>query len=379
MTLELRKFVAPEFIFGVDARKLVGQYADNLGTEKPLIVTGKTVGRQPWFEDILSSLEEVGISYEIFDEITINPKDHECHEGARFYERTGCNVIIAVGGGSVLDCAKAIGIIVANGGHIGEYEGVDKIPMPMPPLLCVPTTSGSAADVSQFAIITDTIELYKMAFASKMIVPDVSLIDPVVTMTCDFDLTVDTGLDALSHAIEAYVSNAASAITDLHALSAIENIVQTLPKLVKELDNLEYRAIIMHACLDAGLAFSNASLGLVHALAHPLGGRYELVHGELNGMLLEHVIAFNYDYAKERYDRIAEVIKRNVDLKSEDIIDLINEFIESIRTNKKLGKLGYNTDELRNLAQYVLNDPCIATNPREATIKEVVTLYEKIF
>ncbi len=383
MTLELRKFVAPEFIFGIDARKLVGQYADNLGTEKPLIITGKIVREQWWFKDITKSLDEVGIDYEIYDEVTINPKDFECHDGARLYEETGCNVIIAVGGGSVLDCAKGIGIIVANGGHISEYEGVDKILMPMPPLLCVPTTSGSAADVSQFAIITNTIERYKMAFASKMIVPDISLIDPIVTLTCDFDLTVDVGLDALSHAIEAYVSNASSVITDMHALSAIENLVKTLPKLTKNLDNIEYRAVIMHACLDAGLAFSNASLGLVHALAHPIGGRYELVHGELNGMLLEHVIEFNYEYAKERYDKIAEVIKFKGDfggiVKGEKIIELVNEFIENIRPNKTLGKLGYSTTELHDLAKYVLNDPCIATNPREATAEDVVKLYEKIF
>jgi len=379
MNLELRKFVAPEIIFGVEARKLIGQYASNLGTEKPLIVTGKIVRQQKWFIDIIQALEEVGIAYEIFDAVTINPKDHECHLGAKIYEASECNIIIAVGGGSVIDCAKAIGILLANGGHVTEYEGVDKIPFPIPPLICIPTTAGSSADVSQFSIITDTDNMYKMAFASKMIVPDISLIDPEVTLTCDFDLTVDVGLDALSHAIEAYVSNASSTITDLHALYAIEKIAEFLPLLAKNLDNLEYRAIIMQACLDAGLAFSNASLGLIHALAHPIGGRYDLVHGALNGMLLEHVIAFNYESAKDRYDRIAQVIKEKSRLQSTGIIDVVNEFIEQIRPNTGLASLGYNTDELEDLAQYVLKDPCIATNPRQASIEDVVILYEKIF
>jgi len=379
MNLELRKFVAPEIIFGVEARKLIGQYASNLGTEKPLIVTGKIVRQQKWFIDIIQALEEVGIAYEIFDAVTINPKDHECHLGAKIYEASECNIIIAVGGGSVIDCAKAIGILLANGGHVTEYEGVDKIPFPIPPLICIPTTAGSSADVSQFSIITDTDKMYKMAFASKMIVPDISLIDPEVTLTCDFDLTVDVGLDALSHAIEAYVSNASSTITDLHALYAIEKIAEFLPLLAKNLDNLEHRAIIMQACLDAGLAFSNASLGLIHALAHPIGGRYDLVHGALNGMLLEHVIAFNYESAKDRYDRIAQVIKEKSRLQSTGIIDVVNEFIEQIRPNTGLASLGYNTDELEDLAQYVLKDPCIATNPRQASIEDVVILYEKIF
>lgn len=379
MSMELRKFVAPEFIFGADARKLAGQYAINIGTEKAIIVTDSTISKYDWYKDIIKSIDETDLDYIIYDEVTINPKDYECHHGAVLYQEHDCNTIIAIGGGSVIDCAKGIGILVSNGGIISDYEGVDQISYSMPPLLCIPTTSGSAADVSQFAIITNTEKNYKMAHASKMIVPDISLIDPVVTLTKSFDVTVDTGIDALSHAIEAYVSNASSSITNIHALNAIENIVRTLPLLAKDLNNLNHRSVMMEGCLNAGLAFSNASLGLIHAMAHAIGGRYNLVHGELNGMLLEHVVAYNYESAQKQYQKIESIFKRHFDSDSEKLPKLIHEFVQSIRPNDDLKNKGLNTDELFDLSGYVLHDPCIVTNPKEVTREDVVMLYEKIF
>jgi alcohol dehydrogenase class IV len=369
--MELRKFVAPEFIFGNDARLLINQYAYNLGGEKLLLVTDHDLQEYNWFKEIIECID---LEYVVYDKITVNPKDMECQSGAELYLEEDCNAIVAIGGGSVIDCAKGIGIIVSNGGNIRDYEGIDQIPMPMPPLLCIPTTSGSSADVSQFAIITQTDEDYKMVIASKMIVPDISLIDPVVTLTKSFDLTVDTGLDALVHAIEAYVSNASSTITDLHAKDAIQLISDYLPKLAVELDNLEYRGMVMQACLSAGLAFSNASLGLVHAMAHSLGGRYDLIHGELNGKLLEHVVRFNYDSEKSKYDKVAELISgEKIDTHPADVI---HEFVENIRINTLVNQ---ETTLLADIADYVLDDPCLVTNPKEVAKKDVIAIYEKIF
>jgi len=379
MLAELRKFLCPEFVFGNDSRLLLGQYLVNFGIEKTFIVTDKSLRQYAWFDDIIKNLNEQNIQFEIFDDVTFNPKDFEVELGAVQYEAYSADIIVAIGGGSVIDCAKGIGILVSNGGTIYDYEGVDQIGFPIPPLICIPTTSGSAADVSQFAIISNQVYQYKMALASKMLVPDLALVDPVITLTCDFNLTVDTGLDAMVHAIEAYVSNASSFVTDIHALDSIKKIVVHLPKLAKDLNNLEERTYVMQGCLNAGLAFSNASLGLVHAMAHALGGRLGLIHGEINGVLLEEVVHFNYDASKERYDEICALILQNSNMKPGSITEVLHEFIASIRDNRTISEMSSVKIDLVDVAKYVLNDPCILTNPKTVTIEDVVKIYEKIF
>lgn len=381
MLEELRKFVAPEIITGKDSRMLIGQYAHNLGISKLLLVTDKNLQIYGWFKDIIDSLIDQNIDYIIYDDVTVNPKDYECIKGSEFYKNEGCQSILAVGGGSVIDCAKGISICISNEGSIRNYEGIDEIFFQIPPLLCISTTSGSAADISQFSIVTNTEYRYKMAIVSKMIVPDVALIDPVVTLTKSFDLTVDTGLDVLAHGIEAYVSNASSPITDLHAEKAIRLIFKYLPQLLKDLDDLKLRGYIMDACLHAGFAFSNASLGLVHAMAHAVGGYGDLNHGELNGILLEKVIRFNYDSAEERYNQIQRFYEEETGSMKEGqrLCDTIRMFVDSIRPNRSLNVMGIESSKFEYMSTYVLNDPCIVTNPKEVTKEDVVRLYEQIF
>ena len=218
---ELRKFVAPEFIFGINARNLAGRYAKNFGARKVLVVTDPGVLAAGWTDEVLATLRDEGLEYALFSSVTSNPKAEEVMQGARLYQSEGCNAIVTVGGGSPIDCGKGIGIVSANKRDILDFEGVDKVELSTPPLICVPTTAGSSADVSQFAIITDPQRQVKIAIISKMIVPDVSLIDPVPTTSMPPELTACTGLDALCHAIEAFVSTAHSPITDLFAMEAI--------------------------------------------------------------------------------------------------------------------------------------------------------------
>src|SRR6266545_1428685 len=202
-TFELRKFVAPEFIFGIDARKIAGRYAKNYGARRVLVVTDPGVTAAGWTEEVVSSLREAGLDHVVFDAITANPKADEVMSGAGLYRQESCNAIVAVGGGSPMDCAKGIGIVSANNRDILQFEGVDNVALPLPPLICVPTTAGSSADVSQFAIVSDPLQRRKIAIISKMIVPDVALIDPVTTITMPPNLTIWTGIDALCHVIEA--------------------------------------------------------------------------------------------------------------------------------------------------------------------------------
>ncbi len=216
------------------------------------------------------------------------------------------------GGGSPLDCAKGIGILASGGWHILDFEGVDQVMAPIPPLICIPTTGGSSADVSQFAIITNTQARVKFAIISKAVVPDVALIDPETLLTMSPRLGAATAVDALVHAIEAYVSNAHSLITDVHSLEGVRLITGNLSEMMSRPEDIEVRTKIMLGSLEAGLAFSNASLGATHAMAHSLGGLLDLPHGECNAMLLNHVIAFNHPAAEVRYQAVAEAMGLDV-------------------------------------------------------------------
>lgn len=361
--LSLRKCVAPEFVFGVDARKMAGKYAKNLGIKKVLIVTDPGVIRAGWVEDVTKALEAENIYSILFDDVVPNPRDTNVLAGVKLYREHKCDGIVTIGGGSPMDYAKGIGIVVANMGDVLAYEGVDKILYPLPPLICIPTTAGTAADVSQFAIINDIKRHVKIAIISKSIVPDVSLIDPETTMSMDKELTINTGLDALTHAVEAYVSNANSAITDLYSLEAISLLGKNLPRVVEHPNDIQARASVMMASLLAGLAFSNASLGVIHAMAHSLGGWLDLPHGLCNAILLEHAVAYNFAHAKERYQTMASYMGMKGNLNCDAIVYDIHEFELSLGLTQRLGVLGVTREIIPHLASMALQDACIVTNP----------------
>jgi alcohol dehydrogenase len=380
-SLELRKFVAPELLFGVGARHYAGRYAKNFGAKNVLLVTDDGIKKAGMIEEIGADLTEAGICFEIFSDILPNPRAENVMQGARIFRQAGCSALVAVGGGSVIDCAKGIGIVSSNNRPIMEFEGVDKVLIPPPPLICIPTTAGSSADVSQFAIINDTERKVKIAIISKTLVPDVALIDPETLLTLPPKLTAYTGLDVLTHAIEAYVSNASSPLTDLPALEAIRLVERNLENSVEHPRDLSLRGEIMLASLYAGLAFSNASLGAVHAMAHSLGGYLDLPHGECNALLLETVITYNYSSAPDRYDAIGEAMGCPVyTVPQEERAGMICTEIHRLRTalgvGQTLGVLGVKKDVIPLLARQAMHDVCMATNPRNPKISEIEALYE---
>lgn len=377
---ELRKFVAPEFVFGVGARNLVGRYAVNFAINKALVVSDEGVEKAGWLDSVLHSLRDEGVQTEIFTNVHSNPRDFEVMDGADLYQKKNCQAVIAVGGGSPMDCAKGIAIVSSNMGNVLKYEGVDEVANPGPPLICIPTTAGSSADVSQFAIINDTKRSVKIAIISKTVVPDAALIDPETTVTMDPYLTACTGLDALTHAIEAYVSNAQSPVTDLHAREAINLVWHNLLIAIKHPEDLDVRCRMMLGSMDAGLAFSNASLGAVHAMAHALGGFLDLPHGECNALLLEHVINFNFDAAIGRYTSIGRVMglemdEKDPELSRRNLVQEIHEFRVSAGVDRSLGQIGVNTNAVDELAAKAFRDPCLVTNPKNASVEDIKGIY----
>ena len=377
---EIRKFVAPEFMFGVGARQRVSHYARHMMARRVLIVTDPGVIASGWLSDVQTALSEDGIESIVFKDLSPNPKDHEVMAGAVLYARERCDVIIAIGGGSAIDCAKGIGIVHANQCEISAFEGVDQVNVPGPPLICIPTTAGTAADISQFCIIVNSDERYKMAIISKTVVPDVALIDPETTLSMDSYLTACTGLDALTHAIEAYVSTASSPVVDVHALAAITLIWNNIAQAVSVPDDLSARENMLLGSLQAGLAFSNASLGAVHALAHSLGGYLDMPHGECNALLLEHVIRFNFEASPDRYSRIADSMGLDTRGMSErERMKLITEALGSMR--KKIGitdglaSRGVRASEISALAKHAVKDACVVTNPRYVGIADAEVIY----
>ena len=378
---QLRKFVAPEFVFGPGALNLAGRYAKNLAANNILLVSDDGVIKAGWTAKVIKCLEDSGISCTLYSNVTPNPRAEEVMAGAEVYKKEHCDVIVAVGGGSPMDCAKGIGIVSTNHKNILNFEGVDQIPVPGPPLICIPTTGGTSADVSQFAIITDLERKVKISIVSKMVVPDIALIDPVTTTTMSSHLTAATGLDAFSHGVEAYVSNASSPVTDLFALESIRLISQNLVQAIKEPDNLKRRAQMMLGSLEAGLAFSNASLGATHAMTHSLGGYLDLPHGELNSIVLPHVIKFNYDAIPERYDHIGEMMGLNViglspNEKKAVLIDEVNRIRTEAGITRTLRQIGVTKENLLVLASKAIKDACLVTNPCPMSIEDLIEVYK---
>ena len=381
---EPRKFVVPEIVFGVGALELAGRYARNLGAANILLVTDPGVLEAGWPQKVIRALAAEGVAHIVFSDISPNPRAEEVMLGAARYETECCDVIVAVGGGSPMDCAKGIGIVSTNGRHVLEFEGVDRVDLPGPPLICIPTTAGTSADVSQFAIISNYYERKKIAIISKTVVPDVALIDPSTTLTMDAELTACTGMDAFVHAAEALVSSAGSPLTELHAVESARLIYRHLPAVLEAPDDLELRGKVMLGSLEAGLAFSNASLGAVHAMSHSLGGRFDLAHGESNSILVDHVVSFNWAAAQRRYHRMAtamglELAGRPPEEARELFVDAVARFKRRVGIRQTLMDCGVDPVDVPFLARNALNDPCMATNPILPTPAQIEKIYEEAF
>ena len=361
--------------------KEIGTKAQNLGAKKALIVTDEGLFKFGVANTIAEYLQDAGVDSHIFAGAEPNPTDINVHHGVQAYNDNGCDFIVSLGGGSSHDCAKGIGLVTAGGGHIRDYEGIDKSTVPMTPLIAINTTAGTASEMTRFCIITNTDTHVKMAIVDWRCTPLIAIDDPKLMVAKPAGLTAATGMDALTHAVEAYVSTAANPITDACAEKAITMISQWLRPAVANGENIEARDAMSYAQYLAGMAFNNASLGYVHAMAHQLGGFYNLPHGVCNAVLLPHVCEFNLIACQDRYAKIAELMGVNTDGFTETeaafaAIDAIRELSSSIGIPSGLNELGVKTEDLAIMAENAQKDACMLTNPRKATHAQVVEIFK---
>ncbi|MCL6450246.1 MAG: iron-containing alcohol dehydrogenase [Acetobacteraceae bacterium] len=378
----ISKFVTPEIIFGTGALSQVGESAARLGAYKVFLVSDPGVVKAGWVDKALPYLERQGLSYHVWTGVSPNPKDHEVEEGVNEYLSSGCDAVVAIGGGSAIDAGKAVAILATNGGSIQDYEGIDRVTRPLPPMVVVPSTAGSGSEVSQFSIIVDTRRKVKMTIISKSLVPDIAITDPLLLATVDQRLTANTGLDALTHAIEAYVSVAATWLTDVHALSAMRLVASYLPASVASQTNEQAKVAMAMASLEAGLAFSNAILGAVHAMTHQLGGLLDMPHGEANAILLPYVMEFNRIAAMDKYIEIARALGAPVEGLSRreaslQAVEAVRRLAADIGVSEHLSRLGLKEEFIPQLSQNAVKDACLITNPRDATAEDIEAIFRK--
>jgi 1,3-propanediol dehydrogenase len=363
------KFVIPEVIFGVGTLAEVGGAVRRVGGHRPLLISDPGVLAAGWVDRALPHLADVRVQSRLWHGLTPNPKDFEVEVAFQCYRDLGCDALLAIGGGSCIDVAKAVAVLSGNGGRILDYEGIDRATAPIPPMVMVPTTGGSGADVSQFCVVTDTARSLKVTIGGRALVPEISITDPQLLTTMSPELAAHTGLDALSHAIESCVSDACDFLSKGHAVAAIRTLAGHLPRAVDDPSDLDAKEAVARASLQAGLAFTNALLGATHAIAHQIGGVLDLPHGLLNAILMPHVMRFNAETHPERYVDVAAALGVDVDgltpsLAAEAAIRRVEYLTESLGIPAGLRALGVDPDDFDRFARNALRDAYITTNPR---------------
>ena len=377
-------FLPTRNVFGMGAVNEAGDLMKSLGGSKTLIVTDKFLAQCGMAGRVADILSKAGIQAEIFPGAEPNPTDLDVAAGVTAYREHGCDSILSLGGGSSHDCAKGIGMVAASGGSIHDYEGVDRSTKPLMPLMAVNTTAGTASEITRFCIITDTRRKVKMAIVDWRVTPQIAINDPELMKGMPPALTAATGMDALTHAIEAYVSTDANPLTDAAAIMAIQMISHYLPKAVANGNYMKARDKMAYAQYLAGIAFNNASLGYVHAMAHQLGGVYNLPHGVCNAVLLPYVMKFNLIGNMNRFKQIAHALGVesagvSSDRDAEAGIQAVKCMSQRLGIPKSLKELGVKPEDFIMMAENAQKDVCSVTNPRTATTEQIVEIYRQAY
>ena len=363
--------------YGVGAAKGLADVIKNLNARNVLLVTDKGIRNSGLLERISNLLDANKLAHNIFDNVEPNPKDYNVQEGAEMAKRLNPDCLVTVGGGSPIDCAKAIAVVARQGGAARDYVGPDKIGGDVLPLIAIPTTAGTGSEVTFSSVITDSKEKYKFSIKDSKIAPKVALVDPEMTLTMPPGLTAATGMDALTHAIEGFTANAAEPIADSAALYAIELITAYLRAAVSDGSNLEARAGMLLGSVLAGIAFSHSDVAAVHCVAEALGGKYDAAHGVCNAVVLPAVMEYNLDYCKDRYARIAAAMGlsyENVEEGARQAVKAVQKLASDVRL-PEFGSLGVQEKDFEELALNSFKNGSNIDNPRPMTEEDYLSLF----
>lgn len=384
--MSIEKFVLNETsYFGFGAREVLPEEIRNRGYKKVLVVTDKSLFEIGLTKKVTDKLEEAGIEYTVFSDVKPNPTVKNVKDGLEVCRNFGADVIVAVGGGSSIDTAKGISIVMTNPDRedIVSLNGLSNTINKGMPLIALPTTHGTAAEVTINYVITDEEREVKMVCVDPHDIPLVAIVDTELMSTLPKSIAASTGMDALTHAMEAVVANGAIDVTDATALYAIKQIFEYLPRAVENGQDIEAREQMCYACSLNGIAFSNAGLGNVHAMAHQLGGLYDLPHGVCNAMLLPIVEEENAKQAPAKFRVMAETIGMDVEGKTDEecmdfVIGKIKELSERVGIPKTLSELGVENPDFETLAENSMKDACAGANPVFFDKELLIKLFKKI-
>lgn len=380
-------FRMPVTIFGRGASHNVGQELKALGARRVFLVTDEVLWKMGVLKGIISSLNAEDLEFQVYDELPTEPTVEFVNEGIKLFREYGANIILAVGGGTPIDTAKAISIMATNRGSIEDYIGANKIQTPSIPLVAVPATAGTGSEVTIFTIITNNKTSVKMLIASPHLMPRLAIVDPLLTLTMPKGLTAATGLDALTHAIEAYVSRKAQPMTDILANSAIRLLAENLVKAWTNGNDLEAREKTMLGSYQAGLAFGNSSVALVHGMSRPIGAFFHIAHGMSNAALLGPVMQFSLPGNPKRYAQIAAALGENVSgFGDMDAAKMGASAVRRMITQLKIPRLrdlGIDKARFQEVMPQMI-DAAISSgspdnNPRIATREEMTEIYNQAY
>ncbi|WP_373079600.1 iron-containing alcohol dehydrogenase [Fusobacterium varium] len=376
-------YIPPINLLGRGCLAELKQPLSTMGCKKALVVSDKFLMGNGTIKKVTDILKEAGVDFVVYDEPKPNPTVKNVEDGYKILKDEKCDLVVSIGGGSPQDCGKAIAVLATNGGNIKDYEGVNKTKNKSLPIIAITTTAGTSAEVTINYVITDEERHVKMIMVDTNSLAAITVNDPELMLSKPASLTAATGMDALTHAIEAVVAKGAMDVTDCTALYAIKEIFDYLPRAVKNGEDIEAREQMCYSCFLNGIAFSNAGLGNVHAMAHQLGGLYDLPHGVCNAMLLPIVEEENAKHAPEKFRVIAKTIGYNVADKTDKecvdyVIGRIKALSEEVGIPKSLKDVGVNNPDFELLAENAMKDACAGANPVYFDKEKLVELFKKI-
>lgn len=383
MTNILREFsfeLPTRIEYGVGVISKLGDELRLLKAQKVAIITDPGIIKAGLLDKITSILKEEKLLYNVFDGVDPNPKDRNVERGAQVVRSFGADAMVAISGGSVIDCAKAIGVLVSHDGkRIKDFEGKTAVKKQILPFIAIPTTAGTGSEVTFSAVITDTENNYKMTVRSPFMAAKVALLDPKLTVTVPPHITASTGMDALTHAIEAYTVKVSEPVSDALALYAIELISNNLVNAVKNGEDIEARACMLVGSLLAGIAFSHSDVGSVHCMAEALGGVYDAPHGICNAVLLPYVMEYNVEFCLEKYSRIAQAMGEvfyTIEEGAMKAVERVKELAVDVGL-PSFKSLGVKEEDLEKLADMAAKNISTESNPREMTKEDYLTLFRR--